>query len=142
MSNTTNNTQKTPRITKVMRMADIIAMLSGTEVENGTDVATAIEFLNHEIEIVNKKNKGGENGKAMTKLQKENEGYRAIVLDYVRNNPGQTCTAIYKALPVFSEAGYAPQKVSSLLRQLKLDGKVISEEGKGGKPIFRAVEGV
>ena len=142
MSNTTNNTQKAPRITKAMRLDDIIAMLSGLEAENGTDIATAIEFLRHEKELVNKKNKGGENGKAMTKLQKENEGYRAVVLDYVKENPGQTCTAIYKAIPVFSEAGYAPQKVSSLLRQLKLDGKVISEEGKGGKPIFRAVEGV
>ena len=142
MSNTTNNTQKAPRITKDMRMQDIIAILSGTKVENGTDVATAIDFLSHEIELVNKKNKGGENGKAMSKLQKENEGYRAVVLDYVKENPGQTCTAIYKALPGFSEAGYAPQKVSALLRQLKLEGKIISEEGKGGKPIFRAVEGV
>lgn len=128
--------EKKIRITKSQRFEDIIAMLNGGTVKYGTDVATATEVLNHEIGLLARKNSS--DSKKQTAAQKENEGYKALILEFLATLPddskGATCTEIMKSIPEFAD--FNNQKISALMRQLKIADKVICEEVKG-KSLFR-----
>lgn len=126
--------EKKIRITKAQRFEDIKALLNGVQPTYGTTVDIAVEVLNHELELLSKKNSGD---KKMTAAQQENEGYKAEILEYLRTLPadsdGVTCTEILKSVPSLS--AYQVQKVASLVRQLKLAGQVNAKEVKG-KSLF------
>lgn len=108
-------TNKTPRITKAMRYADVKAMLMGEVPANGTDLDTAIEFISHEMELLAAKN-SSKSGKQTT-AQKENEEYRALILDFLSTqSEGVTCTEIAKGIPALSD--FQNQKISALMRSL------------------------
>lgn len=128
--------EKKIRITKSQRFEDIIAMLNGGTVKYGTDVTTATEVLNHEIGLLARKNSS--DSKKQTAAQKENEGFKTLILEYLVTLPedskGVTCTEIMKSIPDFSN--FNNQKISALMRQLKIADKVICEEVKG-KSLFR-----
>lgn len=127
------NTEKKIRITKAQRFEDIKAMLNGEPVTYGTDVATAVEVIDHEIELLAKKNSG--DTKKQTATQKENEGYKEQILEFLAGcDTGVTCSQIFKAIPALSD--FSNQKVSALCRQLKLAGRVTSYEEKG-KTLFK-----
>jgi hypothetical protein len=129
--------EKKNRITKADRFNDIKFLLKGEIAPNGTTVDDAIIVLDHELELLAKKNSGGSNGpKKPTATQIENENLKNLICDYLRENPdGATCTQILKAIPELGE--YQVQKVSGLVRQMgpKGDGRVTSKEVKG-KPVF------
>lgn len=128
--------EKTTRITKAMRFEDIKALLNGQPVIYGTSIEDAVNFIDHEVGLLAKKN-SGEN-KKQTKTQQENEGYKALILEFLATLPddkgGATCTEIIKGVPALSE--FSNQKISALMRQLRLAGKVTIEEVKG-KSLFR-----
>ena len=128
--------EKKIRITKSQRFEDIIAMLNGDTVKYGTDVATATEVLNHEIGLLARKNSS--DSKKQTAAQKENEGFKTLILEFLATLPddskGVTCTEIMKSVPEFAD--FNNQKISALVRQLKLADRVVSEEVKG-KSLFR-----
>lgn len=124
--------EKTTRITKAMRFEDIKALLNGQPVTYGTSVEDAIDFINHEVNLLAKKN-SGEN-KKQTKAQEENEGYKALILEFLADKDGVTCTDILKGVPALFE--FSNQKISALMRQLRLAGKVTVSEVKG-KSLFR-----
>lgn len=128
-------TNKT-RITKAMRFEDIKAMLNGDSVTYGTTIEEAMDFIDHEVGLLAKKN-SGEN-KKQTKTQQENEGYKALILEFLATLPddkaGVTCTEIIKGVAEFD--GFSTQKISPLVRQLMAADKVTKTEVKG-KALFR-----
>lgn len=123
--------EKTTRITKAMRFEDIKALLNGQPVTYGTSVEDAVDFIDHEVNLLARKNSG--ESKKPTKAQEENEGYKALILEFLANKDGVTCTDVLKGVPAFSE--FSNQKISALMRQLRLAGKVTVEEVKG-KSLF------
>lgn len=124
--------EKTTRITKAMRFEDIKALLNGQPVTYGTSIKDAVDFIDHEVNLLAKKNSGED--KKPTKAQEENEGYKALILEFLTDKSGVTCTNILKGVPALSE--FSNQKISALMRQLRLAGKVTVEEVKG-KSLFR-----
>lgn len=124
--------EKTMRITKAMRFEDIKALLNGEEVTYGTSIEDAVNFIDHEVNLLSRKNSG--EAKKPTKAQEENEGYKALILEFLVGSDGVTCTDILKGIPAFSD--FSNQKISALMRQLRLAGKVTVEEVKG-KSLFR-----
>ena len=128
--------EKTTRITKAMRFEDIKALLNGQPVTYGTSIEDAVEFIDHEVGLLAKKN-SGEN-KKQTKTQQENEGYKALILEFLATLPddkvGVTCTEIIKGVAEFD--GFSTQKISPLVRQLMAADKVTKTEAKG-KALFR-----
>lgn len=124
--------EKTTRITKAMHFEDIKALLNGQPVTYGTTIEQAVEFIDKELGLLARKN-SGENKKP-TKTQEENEGYKALILEFLADKDGVTCTDVLKGVPALSE--FSNQKISALMRQLRLAGKVTVEEVKG-KSLFR-----
>lgn len=128
--------EKTTRITKAMRFEDIKALLNGNTAQYGTTLEDAINFIDHEVELLARKNSGGD--KKQTATQKENEGYKELIIEFLAGLPddskGVTCTEIMKSIPAFKD--FNNQKISALVRQLKLADRVVGEEVKG-KSLFR-----
>lgn len=123
--------EKKIRITKTQRFEDIIALLNGEPVKYGTDVPTAVGVLEHEMGLLAKKN-SGEN-KKQTAAQLLNEQRKAVILEFLATKPdGATCTEVVKAYPDME----SNQRVSALMRQLRLSGKVNAIEGKNGRTLF------
>lgn len=123
--------EKTTRITKAMRFEDIKALLNGQPVTYGTSIEDAVDFIDHEVNLLARKNSG--ESKKPTKAQEENEGYKALILEFLTDKNGVTCTEIIKGVTEFE--GFNPQKISALMRQLRLQHKVVANEVKG-KSLF------
>lgn len=128
--------EKTTRITKAMRFEDIKALLNGDTAQYGTTLEDAINFIDHEVELLARKSSGGD--KKQTATQKENESYKELIVEFLAGLPddskGVTCTEIMKSIPAFKD--FNNQKISALVRQLKLADRVVGEEVKG-KSLFR-----
>lgn len=127
--------EKTARITKAMRFEDIKALLNGQPVTYGTSIEDAVNFIDYEVALLAKKNSG--ETKKQTKTQQENEGYKALILEFLATLPddkdGATCTEIIKGVAEFE--GFSTQKISPLVRQLMAADKVTKTEVKG-KALF------
>ena len=127
--------EKTTRITKAMRFEDIKALLNGENVAYGTTIEDAVQFIDHEVDLLARKN-SGEN-KQQTKTQQENEGYKKLILEFLTTIPedkvGVTCTEVIKGVPAFE--GFSTQKISPLMRQLMAANRVDVTEVKG-KSLF------
>ena len=93
--------------------------------------------LNEMIVQLDKKPAGE---KAMTENQKQNVGFKADILTFLADGQKRTATEILNGVESFPD-GMTNQRVSALLRQLYLDGKVQKETVKG-KTLFWATEGV
>ena len=93
--------------------------------------------LNEMIVQLDKKPAGE---KAMTENQKQNVGFKADILTFLADGQKRTATEILNGVESFPD-GMTNQRVSALLRQLFLDGKVQKETVKG-KTLFWATEGV
>jgi hypothetical protein len=131
---------KVIRVTKAQRFEDIKAILNGEAPQFGTTLDEAMAALNHEIELLEKKNSAKTGERKATPNQVENEGYKKLILDFLATLPedsdGVTCTEIMKNVPALS--AFQVQKTSSLVRQLKNAGQVTSQEVKG-RSLFRLV---
>lgn len=78
--------------------------------------------------------------KKPTEQQVANAGYKSDMMALLADGKARTATEILKGVPTFPE-GMTNQRVSALLRQLWLDGKVSKDTVKG-KTYFTATEGV
>lgn len=114
------------RVTKAMRYADIIAMLNGENPANGTDTATAIEFLNEQIAQVNKKNSASSSKPSKEDIEKDR--LRSLLYDYMSEHGEATCSEMVKNIPDFYE--YNVNKVVGLLKKPLDEGRVIRVERK------------
>lgn len=107
------NTQNTVKVTKRMRFEELKAIVS--------DNAELVAFIDHEIELLNKKN--SRTGKP-TKTQLENESIKATILE-VMGRIGRPVT-VTQLLAESELNGFSNQKISALLTRLREDdGKVV-----------------
>ena len=95
-----------------------------------------VKFIDHELELLAKKNASGE-GK-MTATQLANEGIKAEILEHMADEPNRmfTISEMQKEFSCCTEL--SNQRVSALIRQLINDGKVERLEDKR-KAFFRII---
>lgn len=101
-----------------------------TAIANVAEVASnpeMVEFLNHQIELLdNRKNSAS---KGLTKTQKANEEVKAVIADVLAES-GEKMT-VTNLIADERLSGYTNQKISALLRQMVESGKVVKTlEGK------------
>ena len=111
------------KMTKKEWFAVLVDIVNGSEY---ADKDGALDFINHEIELLEKKS--GKTGK--TKTQKENEVLVEQVYDELTTfDKGMTVTELQSASEFLSQ--FSNQKLSALLKKLVDTGRVDkSTEGK------------
>jgi predicted HTH transcriptional regulator len=124
------------KLTKKVALSYAVATL--------TDAPMTCEFSKDEIvakliEMIDGLDKKSTGEKKLTDQQVANLGYKADILTYLADGQPKTATEILKGVTTFPE-DMSNQRVSQLLRQLILDGKVSKETIKG-KTLFKVVEG-
>ena len=95
--------------TKITKKELFTKMLAITEVQANAEM---VEFINHEIELLNRKN----SAKKATPQQAENEKVKEKILE-ILDEP-MTATQIMNAVQPFFETVFTNQRISALLRQL------------------------
>lgn len=125
------NENTTKRITKAQRFEDIKAILSGEAVAYGTTTEDAVTFINHELELLAKKNSS--DSKKQTDKQNENAVYCELIVEHLaglpENSDGLTCGELNKAIPELYD--FNNQKIAYLVRSLAEAGRVVKKEVKG-----------
>ena len=86
---------------------------------------TLVEFINHEIELLDKKNSAD---KKPTAQQTANESIKSAIVDFMVEGVKYTITDLIKSVPECAEL--TNQRVSALIRQLIDEGKVLRTEDK------------
>ena len=94
-----------------------------------------MNFINHEIELLD--NRKGKGSKGMTKTQKENEGIKELILTTLAEMEDKVTVSDLVATDALN--GYSNQKISALLRQLVTSGQVEKTMEKK-KAFFSLVE--
>ena len=122
---------------KVALSLAVSALTDSMPADAGFTVDEVVTKLNEMIAALDKKGTGE---KPMTENQRQNVGFKADILTFLADGQRKTATEILKGVPTFPD-GMTNQRVSALLRQLYLDGKVQKETVKG-KTQFWATEGV
>lgn len=113
------------KITKAQRNSDIIALLTGEPVQFGTTIEDAVAHLEHENEMLSRKNSS--TTRKPTKAQLENVEYKNQILAYLETcEDGVTASEVMKACGLSSN-----QKAAALLKSLQTEGKAIKEIVKG-----------
>ena len=108
----------TKKMTKKEMFAQILANYNLTEDE--------ITFINHEIELLDKKNGAI---KKPTAKQTANEGIKGAILDAMENGERYRIADLLKVVVDLPE-DMTPQRMSALVRQLILEGAVTRTEEK------------
>ena len=101
---------------------------------------TADEVEAKLMEMFNALEKKSSGEKALTEQQKANIGFKEDIYNFLAVGEEHTATEILHGVPTFPK-DMTNQRVSALLRQLILEGKVEKEIRKG-KAYFSTVEGV
>ena len=118
------------KMTIATKFDAVVNLLNGEA--SALSVEEAVEFLNDRKEKAVKK----AGTRKPTAQQKENEGYKATILD-ILSTEGKTVTEIMASDDTLG--GLSNQRVSALLRQLILTGEVVkTKEGK--KSLFAIAE--
>ena len=107
--------------------------------EDGT-VFTADEVVAKLNEMWDALNKKSDVEKKPTEQQKQNESFKVDIEVLLADGKPRTATEILNEIPALKDNDISNQRVSALLRQLKLAGKVKSETVKG-KSMFSMAEG-
>ena len=120
---TTSTTSK--RITKATHFNRLLTI---AEVANNPDL---VEFINHELELLERKNTSLNGEKKMTATQKENVGIKQAILANMERDKLYTVGDMIKSFPELE--GFSTSKVSAILRQMRDDvgtGEIIRIEDK------------
>lgn len=96
------------RVTKREYFGEVVKM---AESLGRTDI---VEFAQHEIELLDKK----ASSKVTTKTQKENEGIKEIIKNFLNETPNEMFTITQLQEKIADLADYSNQKVSALVNQL------------------------
>ena len=115
MANTTTST----KLTKAQKFAMLRAIPAVA------DNAMLVEFIDHEVELLTKKNSAE---KKPTAQQVANAGIATAIIEGMEPNRLYTVTEIIKSVPACADL--TNQRVSALLRQLVEGGKVKRTEDK------------
>lgn len=120
----------TNRITKKDRYNELLAIEA---VKANPDL---VAFIEHEMELLARKNATPSGERKPTKTQIANEGIKAEILETLNDcTEGVTCSELLKLNPALAE--YSSQKIVALIRQLVAEGKASREVVKG-KAYFKA----
>lgn len=95
-----------------------------------------VKFIDHEIELLDKKNVNKSGEKKLTAKQKENETFKVEILSII-SDEAHTVSEILKSGNFPDEM--TNQRISALLTQLIGEAKVLRTE-KDRKAYFKAVE--
>lgn len=106
--------------TKLTKRDHFNALRALATASNRSDL---VDFIDHELDLLARKNAGD---RKETATQKANADLKARILDVMASGSRYTVTEIGKLIGVESN-----QKVSALVRQLKMDNLVIRSEEKG-----------
>lgn len=123
MANTTTST----KLTKAQKFAMLRAIPAVA------DNAMLVEFIDHEVELLTKKNSAE---KKPTAQQVANAGIATAIIEGMEPNRLYTVTEVIKSIPECADL--TNQRVSALLRQLVEAGKVKRTEDKR-KAYFQVV---
>ena len=104
------------------------SLLNIEDVKNNTEL---VDFINHELELLAKKNSSE---KKPTAVQVVNDGIKTAILEGMEAGRLYTITELIKEIPELAEL--TNQRVSALVRQLKEDKKIERVEDKR-KAYFR-----
>ena len=115
MANTNSSSVRKP--TKKQMFEGLLAMPNITEEQK--------QFINHEIELLTKKNSGD---KKPTATQIANEALKVAIAEGMEANRLYTVTEVIKEIPAC--AGLNNQKVSPLMNQMVLSGLLTKTEEK------------
>ena len=107
--------------TKKMTKREMFEMIKA----NHNLSADEIAFIDHELELLAKKNSAE---KKPTAVQVANEGIKAEILEGMEVGKKYTITDLMKSVPACAEL--SNQRVSALVRQLVTDGSVERTEEK------------
>lgn len=107
---------------KFTKKENFMELLTLDEVKGN---ARLVEFIQHEIELLNRKNSSE---KKPTAQQVANDKIKQAILDGMETNRLYTITEIQKNIAECSEL--SNQRVSALVRQLKDEGLVVRTEDK------------
>ena len=124
------------KLTKKVALSYAIAALTDAEFKTEFTKDEIVAKLTEMIDGLDKKSTGE---KKLTDQQIANIGYKTDILAYLADGQAKTATEILKGIPTFPE-DMSNQRVTALLRQLILDGKVSKDMIKG-KALFKVVEG-
>lgn len=128
---TTNTTATNKKVTKAQRFEDIKALLLGDAVQYGTDIDTALTFIDHELGLLAKKNSGTD--KKQTALQQENSAYKELIKTYLLTHSNVTVTEIMKGIPELSDL--SNQRVARMCTDL-VNADVLVKTIEKGKSLF------
>ena len=119
----------TKKKTKVEMFAEIKEVLTDKD---------QIAFIDHEIELVTKKN--ASKSTSMTPRQKENAGISEDILASMSKGVKLSITDIMKVVPSIAEMGIeicSPQRVTSIVSGMVKDGKLVRIVEKGKALFFK-----
>ena len=125
------------KLTKKVALSYAVATLTDAEFQTEFTKDEIVAKLTEMIEGLDKKSTGE---KKLTDQQVANLGYKADILTFLTDGQKRTATEILNGVESFPD-GMTNQRVSALLRQLWLDGKVQKDTVKG-KTLFFTAEGV
>lgn len=86
-----------------------------------------IAFIDHELELLAKKNE--RRSDKPTAKQVANAELMNVIYEWMEDGKRYTVSEIHKSIEALSE--YSGNKVSALVRGLRLDGRVVRTEEKG-----------
>ena len=110
---------------KKMTKKDYFAILRASYPETASNYAEVIAFIDHEVELLNRKNSAD---KKPTAQQVANDGIKTAIAEGMSPNRLYTVTEIQKEIPECADL--SNQRVSALLRQMKDDGIITRTEDK------------
>ena len=102
----------TTTTTKKMTKAEKFALLR--KIPAVAENEMLVEFIDHEVELLNRKNSSGE--KKLTKTQVANEEIKTAIYNGMAENRMYSITEIQKEIPACAEL--TNQKVTALIRQM------------------------
>lgn len=118
----------TKKVTKREMFAKVRVIVEGTTVENKNAI---LEFIDHEVELLDNR----KSSKTPTKTQKANEGLKDVILDCLAK--AEKPVTVSELMSQFGEVlingegeSLSNQKISSLLKALKDENKVVRTEEK------------
>ena len=120
-------------MTKKMTKKDYFEILKGAYPKDANNYNEMIEFINHEIELLEKKSS---QGKKPTANQMENEGFLEIIQNILQeSNKAMTISDIQNAN---EELPTSNQRMSALMKKLVESG-VVEKTYEKRKPYFKWV---
>jgi hypothetical protein len=118
--------------TKKMTKKDYFAILKATYPTDAKDYDEVIAFIDHEIELLSRKNSAE---KKPTATQTANEGLKKAILETMEPSRLYTITDLIKEVPALAEM--TNQKVSAIVRQML--GTDIERVEEKRKAYFRLI---